>query len=289
MKIKSTDTPTDTPTRCGLPFSRIQYRKHVLLPVVLAALQLGAVQAGVTKTVTVAGDGTTFPKNGQTVTVHYRGWLKRGGSPDKPFDSSWRKARPFKFQVGRDRIIRGWEEAVKLMSLGEKARLDITSDLAFGARGAGGIPPNADVMFEVELLAIDGLADQDEGTPTASKEAENESWPLRKIIGASSPESTREQPRENGSSQETPTSKGSAEPTAMEIENTPEPQRPAGDPTWILWTGRVFAWVILVNLLLALGFYLYFSALDKFGSQEERVSTTHDIEDPDETRLSSQL
>ena len=71
------------------------------------------------------------------------------------FDSSIKKGRPFKFQIGVGRVIRGWDEGVMLMSLGEKAILRITSDYGYGARGAGGIiPPNADLNFEVELLEI---------------------------------------------------------------------------------------------------------------------------------------
>ena len=73
------------------------------------------------------------------------------------FDSSHRKGRPFSFTIGIGQVIRGWDEGVAQMSLGEKSILRITSDYGYGARGAGGvIPPNADLNFEVELLAING-------------------------------------------------------------------------------------------------------------------------------------
>ena len=83
--------------------------------------------------------------------MHYTGTLTNGDV----FDSSVRKGRPFKFTIGIGQVIRGWDEGVIQMSLGEKAILRITSDYGYGARGAGNvIPPNADLIFEVELLDI---------------------------------------------------------------------------------------------------------------------------------------
>jgi FKBP-type peptidyl-prolyl cis-trans isomerase len=106
---------------------------------------------GVEKTVLKAGDGRTMPRTGQRVTVHYTGTLTNG----KKFDSSVDRNEPFVFSIGRGEVIRGWDEGVAQMSLGEKARLNITPDFAYGARGAGGvIPPNATLIFEVELLRI---------------------------------------------------------------------------------------------------------------------------------------
>lgn len=106
---------------------------------------------GVEKTVLKAGDGRTMPRAGQRVTVHYTGTLTNG----KKFDSSVDRNEPFVFSIGRGEVIRGWDEGVAQMSLGEKARLNITPDFAYGARGAGGvIPPNATLIFEVELLRI---------------------------------------------------------------------------------------------------------------------------------------
>mmetsp|Transcript_576 Transcript_576/g.1369 ORF Transcript_576/g.1369 Transcript_576/m.1369 type:complete len:84 (-) Transcript_576:120-371(-) len=80
-----------------------------------------------------------------------RGYLTNG----QVFDSSHRKGRPFTFTIGIGQVIRGWDEGVAQMSLGEKATLFITPDYGYGARGAGNvIPPNADLQFEVELLQI---------------------------------------------------------------------------------------------------------------------------------------
>lgn len=84
--------------------------------------------------------------------MHYTGTLKSNG---KKFDSSVDRGQPFQFKIGVGQVIRGWDEGVMKMSLGEKAVLTISSDFGYGARGAGGvIPPNADLVFEVELLKI---------------------------------------------------------------------------------------------------------------------------------------
>lgn len=107
---------------------------------------------GVTKQVIRPGDGKTFPKKGDKLTMHYTGTLKSNG---KKFDSSLDRGRPFQFTIGVGQVIRGWDEGVITMSKGEKAVLNIKSSYGYGARGAGGvIPPNADLVFEVELLAI---------------------------------------------------------------------------------------------------------------------------------------
>eukprot|EP00036_Acanthoecidae_sp_10tr_P009684 CAMPEP_0182915506 /NCGR_PEP_ID=MMETSP0105_2-20130417/365_1 /TAXON_ID=81532 ORGANISM="Acanthoeca-like sp., Strain 10tr" /NCGR_SAMPLE_ID=MMETSP0105_2 /ASSEMBLY_ACC=CAM_ASM_000205 /LENGTH=119 /DNA_ID=CAMNT_0025052375 /DNA_START=84 /DNA_END=443 /DNA_ORIENTATION=+ len=106
---------------------------------------------GVTVTVLKEGDGKTFPKEGDTLTMHYTGTLADGTK----FDSSVDRGTPFQFTIGVGQVIRGWDEGVMKMSVGEKAKLDITPDFGYGARGAGGvIPPNADLTFEVELLGI---------------------------------------------------------------------------------------------------------------------------------------
>lgn len=104
---------------------------------------------GVTKEVLKQGDGRTFPAKGQTVTIHYVGKLKASGTQ---FDSSIQRGRPLKTKIGTGNVIRGWDEGVLAMSLGEKATLDITADYGYGSRGAGGvIPPEADLLFEVDF------------------------------------------------------------------------------------------------------------------------------------------
>lgn len=89
-----------------------------------------------------------------TNTINSSGTLASNGNK---FDASRDRGRPFQFKIGVGQVIKGWDEGVAQMSLGEKAMLRITSDYGYGARGAGGvIPPNADLNFEVELLAING-------------------------------------------------------------------------------------------------------------------------------------
>eukprot|EP00928_Gymnodinium_smaydae_P034532 TRINITY_DN24446_c0_g1_i1.p1 TRINITY_DN24446_c0_g1~~TRINITY_DN24446_c0_g1_i1.p1 ORF type:complete len:146 (-),score=13.94 TRINITY_DN24446_c0_g1_i1:51-488(-) len=98
------------------------------------------------------GDGRTYPKEGDKLQMHYTGTLASNG---KKFDSSVGK-RPFAFRIGVGQVIRGWDEGVAKMSLGEKARLTITAAYGYGSRGVPGvIPPDADLVFEVELLKID--------------------------------------------------------------------------------------------------------------------------------------
>jgi len=96
------------------------------------------------------GSGST-PQAGQTVVVHYTGWLTDG----KMFDSSVLKKKPFPFVLGTGGVIAGWDEGVATMAVGGKRQLVLPPDLAYGERGAGNvIPPNATLIFEVELLSI---------------------------------------------------------------------------------------------------------------------------------------
>lgn len=88
---------------------------------------------------------------GKNTTVHYTGWLENG----KKFDSSVDRGQPFSFPLGAGRVIKGWDEGVQGMKVGGKRKLTIPSDLGYGSRGAGGvIPPNATLIFDVELLGV---------------------------------------------------------------------------------------------------------------------------------------
>jgi len=104
---------------------------------------------------TVVGDGATAA-SGQHVTVHYTGWLYQDGAAGRKFDSSKDRGQPFEFSLGAGMVIRGWDEGVAGMRVGGTRRLVISPELGYGARGAGGvIPPNATLLFEVELLGAE--------------------------------------------------------------------------------------------------------------------------------------
>src|SRR5262245_30782426 len=105
------------------------------------------------KDITV-GTGAS-PRAGQTCIMHYTGWLYVGGKKDKKFDSSVDRGQPFEFPLGQRRVIAGWDEGVASMKVGGKRELIIPPALGYGERGAGGvIPPNATLIFEVELLGV---------------------------------------------------------------------------------------------------------------------------------------
>jgi FKBP-type peptidyl-prolyl cis-trans isomerase FkpA len=97
------------------------------------------------------------PKPGQICVMHYTGWLYEDGKKGKKFDSSVDRNEPFEFPIGQRKVIGGWDEGVASMKVGGKRTLIIPPALGYGARGAGGvIPPNATLIFDVELLNVKG-------------------------------------------------------------------------------------------------------------------------------------
>jgi peptidylprolyl isomerase len=149
-------------------------RVRTVMAVVLAALA-GIVALDPSTTATAQAIGTTMttptglqitdskigtgatPKPGQICVMHYTGWLYQGGAKGQKFDSSVDRGQPFEFPIGRQRVIAGWDEGVASMKVGGKRTLIIPPALGYGERGAGGvIPPNATLIFEVELLDVKG-------------------------------------------------------------------------------------------------------------------------------------
>lgn len=138
--------------------------------VVIALALVSAMEGGITMAAderqqntaeTVTASGLTYVDltmgegdvavTGKTATVHYTGWLENG----RKFDSSVDRGQPFSFPLGAGRVIKGWDEGVQGMKIGGKRKLTIPPDLGYGARGAGGvIPPNATLIFDVELLGV---------------------------------------------------------------------------------------------------------------------------------------
>jgi len=113
-------------------------------------------QTGLQITDLKVGTGAT-PRAGQICVMHYTGWLYQNGAKGQKFDSSLDRGEPFEFPIGARRVIAGWDEGVASMKVGGKRTLIIPPALGYGARGAGGvIPPNATLIFEVELLGVKG-------------------------------------------------------------------------------------------------------------------------------------
>lgn len=105
--------------------------------------------------ITPGAEDAARPEKGKRIVVHYTGWLNENGIPGRKFDSSVDRGTPFVFVVGVGQVISGWDEGLMSMKVKEKARLFIPSALGYGARGAGAvIPPNSDLIFDVELLEI---------------------------------------------------------------------------------------------------------------------------------------
>jgi peptidylprolyl isomerase len=112
--------------------------------------------SGLQITDTTPGTGAS-PKTGQTCVMHYTGWLYKDGVKGAKFDSSLDRGDPFEFTIGVGQVIKGWDEGVATMKVGGKRTLIIPPAIGYGARGAGGvIPPNATLMFDVELLDVKG-------------------------------------------------------------------------------------------------------------------------------------
>jgi len=116
--------------------------------------QMTKTASGLEYTDTVVGTGAS-PKTGQTCIMHYTGWLYNNATKGAKFDSSVDRGQPFEFRIGVGQVIKGWDEGVATMKVGGKRTLIIPAALGYGARGAGGvIPPNATLMFDVELLGL---------------------------------------------------------------------------------------------------------------------------------------
>ena len=145
-------------------------RRNTLVALGLAAVSPGILAVGTAKAQTpgksmktpsgleiidtVVGTGAS-PRTGQICVMHYTGWLYQNGVKGRKFDSSVDRGQPFEFPIGAQRVIAGWDEGVATMKVGGKRTLIIPPELGYGARGAGGaIPPNATLMFDVELLGV---------------------------------------------------------------------------------------------------------------------------------------
>ena len=119
-----------------------------------AAAQQAVLPGGTRVTEVKAGSGA-LAEPGRAVAVHYTGWLYLDGGKGTKFDSSRDRGDPFDFPLGAGHVIRGWDEGVAGMKIGGKRTLIIPPEMGYGARGAGGvIPPNATLVFDVELLEV---------------------------------------------------------------------------------------------------------------------------------------
>jgi peptidylprolyl isomerase len=146
------------------PTTVLQRREALLALAAIAAVTLGpkpgraqsvmTTPSGLKIIDTQPGTGAS-PKTGQPCVMHYTGWLYENSTKGKKFDSSVDRNEPFEFKIGVGQVIRGWDEGVATMKVGGKRTLIIPPDLGYGARGAGGvIPPNATLIFDVELLGV---------------------------------------------------------------------------------------------------------------------------------------
>jgi peptidylprolyl isomerase len=154
-------------------FSRASSRAGALVALAVVTAGTGMVAAGIATPAIAQTVGSTMttpsglkytdtqigtgasPKPGQTCVMHYTGWLYKDGAKGQKFDSSVDRGQPFEFPIAKKRVIAGWDEGVATMKVGGKRTLIIPPELGYGAQGAGGvIPPNATLIFEVELLGV---------------------------------------------------------------------------------------------------------------------------------------
>merc|ERR1719335_1927151 len=143
---------------------------------VLKVEKLG--EGGFQLAVLKAGDGHTFPKKGDRGTVHYVGKLKDG----TVFDSSRERGEAFTFIIGKGKVITGWDQGIKEMSLGEHGILHVPSYKGYGSDGAGEIPPNSDLDFDIELLAINS---PQEAAKIKQQKIQKSGAPVVSIFGTS--------------------------------------------------------------------------------------------------------
>ena len=139
-------------------------KKIKLLSLLLSSLMVSVVSAdtgssdttpsGLKYTDEVIGKGAEAA-NGKNVTVNYTGWLDQDGKKGKKFDSSLDRKQPFSFKLGEGQVIKGWDEGVAGMKIGGKRTLEIPPALGYGSRGIGPIPPDAKLIFDVELLKVE--------------------------------------------------------------------------------------------------------------------------------------
>jgi len=143
-----TETADTTPATTTTAAAPAEVTKGPEMDTFAMPTNLETTASGLQYSIDQPGTGAQ-PKPGQTVSVHYSGWLTDG----TPFDSSRTRNQPFEFPLGMGRVIKGWDEGVAAMKIGEKRTLVIPASLGYGSRGAGGvIPPNATLVFKVELL-----------------------------------------------------------------------------------------------------------------------------------------
>jgi peptidylprolyl isomerase len=142
----------DEPVKPATPRPKVAKKKAKPAPKKEPAMITTA--SGLKYVDTQEGTGAS-PTKGQTCVIHYTGWLSDKGQRGKKFDSSVDRNDPFSTAIGVGRVIKGWDEGVLSMKVGGKRTLYIPAPLGYGARGAGGdIPPNADLIFDVELISI---------------------------------------------------------------------------------------------------------------------------------------